>query len=33
MTIDYAHEHVRMRMSRAALDHPGKVLHLVGRQG
>lgn len=25
MTIDYAHDHVRMRMSRAALDHPGKV--------
>jgi hypothetical protein len=25
MTIDYAQDHVRMRMSREALDHPGKV--------
>jgi hypothetical protein len=25
MTIDYANDHVRMRMSRQALDNPGKV--------
>jgi hypothetical protein len=25
MRVDYADEHVRMRMSRAALDHPGRV--------
>ena len=25
MTVDYAHEHVRMQMSRQALGHPGRI--------